>query len=247
MMMNKRYQPSKLSTLASLLAAISLLLMGGCSSGATSNEGFKNQSNQAPNKMEELRRDVETFARDEGDLGQEAWKRLNGYPKSQLIADLRSIQQNTTKGDSLYVDVAFVLCNLYHEYDPNKQIVVSAFTSKQSRGLAEERLIDRLIRRGDKELLPVLFSAVNKSDGALAEGLAETFAGQIRDDPVSFLIKLSAESPSTRRGIYQILDGALSAEDIELLEKRVSSSRSTSPVGTIGRELLKALRRKQNP
>ncbi len=96
-----------------------------------------------------------------------------------------------------------MLCNLGHEYDLNKQIVMSAFTSKQSQGLAEERLIDRLIRRGDKELLSVLFSAVPKSDGALAEGLAETFAGQIRDDPEHFLTKLSAEPPSAKRNAYQ--------------------------------------------
>lgn len=185
---------------------------------------------------------VRKFAGDEGAVGQEAWKGLNAYPRQELISSLTNIQKATPEGDPLRVDIAFVLCNLDYEYRPNRQLIIDAFTKTNRHALGEERLLGRLVGRGDHELLPVLFSAAEWSDGAVSEGLSDTFAEQLRSDPGKFLLELKTEPSELRRKVYALLDEtALSKEDVKKVELYVEALPRDSAIAPVAEEMLRAL------
>ena len=238
---------SKACVLIFCLTVLLVPLLTGCSPAVSSSRVYS--STQAREVEKEamvmdktLIEQIRQFARDEGALGKEAWGKLNAFPRQELISSLTSIQKATPEGDPLGVDIAFALCNLDHEYQANRQVIVSAFTKPNQHAFSEERLISRLVRRGDKELLPVLFSAVERSDGALSEGLSDTFADQIRSDPESFLLKLKAEQPRIRQKVYELLDETvLSEEDITKAKKYLASVSIDASIAPVAKEMLEAL------
>src|SRR5207253_10459443 len=97
----------------------------------------------------------------------------------------------------MQLSVAFVLCNLNYEYQTNVQIVVYALTkvphNQNPHADIAGAMLGRLIHRGDKSLLRVLFGAAPWSDAALSEELSDTFSEELRSDPKEFLIKLRDE------------------------------------------------------
>jgi len=153
------------------------------------------QSNQSQNK-DDANRELITLAKDfstsdarKQDL---AWKTLNSYARSDLVNGLSQLGKAGTKDETDKVAIAFVLCNLDFEYDANKEVIVAALMkephSENSRSDWEAGLIGRLIKRGDKNLLPVLFRVAEWSDGALSEELAGVYLDNWRSDPKGFLI-----------------------------------------------------------
>ena len=185
---------------------------------------------------------VKRFAGDEGPGGREAWEKLSAYPRMELISSLTRLRTSAPEDDPLRVDIAFVLCNLDYEYKANRQAVVSAFTNTERPDIGEERLITRLIRKGDEDLLTVLFSASGRADGALSEGLADTFAEQVLKDPETFLRKLKSEPLSTRRKVYELLDeSVLSEKNLRDVKSYLASVLRDPSVGAAADEMLKAL------
>jgi hypothetical protein len=181
---------------------------------------------------------VRKFVGDEGAVGQEAWKKLTTYPRQELISSLTNIQKAAPEGDPIRIDIAFVLCPLDYEYQPNRQLIITAFTKTNRHALGEERLLCRLIRRGDQELLPVLFSAAEWSDGALSEGLSDTFAEQLRSDPGKFLLELKTEPFEVRQKVYALLDEtALSEEDVKKVREYLAALPRDSAITPIAREM----------
>ena len=201
----------------------------------------------APHSVQEkpptdLRRYVQEFANDEGPIGNDAWNKLNSQPKQQLIDTLLGIRRETPPEDPLFIDASFVLCNLDYEYEANKDVIVLAFRRTGKEALGEERMIDRLIRRGDVKLLSVLFSAVKYSDGALSEGLSDTFATQLREHPVEFLRQLSIQPASERLQVYEIMGAALSSNDLCKVDEALRSYPKSSEIKSVAQEMLAALK-----
>jgi len=239
--------PTKVYLLIFQLSVSFVAVLMGCSPATSSSQ--VSGSNQT-RKVEQatvgvdrtLIEQVRKFANDEGAAGQAAWETLNAYPRQELISSLTKIQKATPESDPLRVDIAFVLCNLDYEYQPNRQLIVSAFTKTNRHALGEERLISRLILRGDKELLPVLFSAVEWSDGAVSEGLSDTFAEQLRSDPEKFLLELKSEPLGVRQKVYALMDDSvLSEEDVKKVKKYLAALPRDSGIAPVAKEMLKAL------
>lgn len=189
-----------------------------------------------------LIRQVREFARDEGPPGKRAWEELNAYPRQELIDSLLRLRGATPEGDPLRTDIAFVLCNFDHDYQANRSAITTAFAKTSPHVFGEERLIIRLVARGDTDLLPVLFSAAGWSDGALSAGLSETFAEQLRSDPERFLLKLKDEPSGTRREVYEVLSGTrLPENDVAEIRKYLKSVREDAAVAPVAREMLATL------
>lgn len=206
----------KVCILALSLAAGLQSILGGCTTTASSGRRQETARVRAAEPMDAdktLIGLVRKFANDEGPHGEAAWEQLRRYPRQDSINSLKRIQEAVPEHDTLRVDIAFVFCNLDYKYQFNRQTVVTAFAKRGQHGLGEERLISRLVRRGDSDLLHVLFSAAERSDGALSEGLSDTFAEQILGDPEKFLLKLKSEPLETRRKVYELLDETVMTED----------------------------------
>lgn len=190
---------------------------------------------------------VRLFSEDIGEIGRRAWRKLENYPRHELIKELSRIQ-GSTSDESVRADIAFVFCNLGHEYPKNRAILIFAFkhSLEEGRGPAEdyEGLIDRLIRKGDRSLLRNLFAAAPRSDGALSEGLAGTFADQMERSPEQFLAALKSEPRAVRREVYELLSYAMSDNDkiMEVLRAVPRDSPIAGMAEEMAQELSKAKR-----
>ena len=192
----------------------------------------------------ELTRLIKTFSEDVGENGQAAWQKLQSYPRKDLIDSLLGMRKNLPKDNSpMQLSVAFVLCNLNYEYQPNVQIIVSALTkvphNQNPHADIAGAMLGRLTHRGDKDLLRVLFAAVPWSDAALGEGLSDTFSEELRSDPKEFLIKLRDEPKQTRSRVYILIDsGPLTAVDVKNIRSQLASVPRLDPISQVARELL---------
>ena len=191
----------------------------------------------------ELTKLIKTFSEDVGENGQAAWQKLQSYPRKDLIDSLLGMRENLPKDSPMQLSVAFVLCNLNYEYQPNVQIIVSALTkvphNQNPHADIAGAMLGRLTHRGDKDLLRVLFAAVPWSDAALSEGLSDTFAEELRSDFKEFLLKLKDEPKETRSKVYRLIDsGSLTAEDIRKLRGQLVSLSGRAPLSQVARELL---------
>jgi len=198
----------------------------------------------------ELARLIKTFSEDRGENGQAAWEKLQSYPHNHLIDSLLRIREDLTEDSPMQLSVAFVLCNMNYEYSTNVQIIVSALTkiphSMNYYADNAEAMLSRLIHRGDKALLQVLFSAVPWSDGALTEGLSDTFSDELRSDPREFLSQLKKTHEATRLKVYkQIRSGSLTADDVKRLRGQVKSLARTGPISQVAKEILSSPALKQ--
>lgn len=236
------------SQIVILSVTIQALALIGCQASvekknpAMSQENNSLQSNQGTET--DLTGLVEKFSEDSGEDGQVAWRKLQSYPHDYLITSLLHLQSTLPADDPLRPKIAFVLCNINYEYQANAQVITSALskTPRYRNFFADqaEVLISRLIHRGDKELLHVLFAVVPWADAALAEGLQDTFTEELRDDTEQFLLKLKAEPVNIRSKVYELIHhaGSLTKEEIIQIRNHLVSIPHDSSISPISNEIL---------
>jgi hypothetical protein len=184
---------------------------------------------------------IKTFSEDMGPEGQAAWRKLQSYPREDLIKSVLALRASLGKDDPRRYSIAFVLCNFDYEYSANVKQVVSALTSNGAHYYADSAatMLGRLVHRGDKDLLKVLFDAAPASDASLAEALSDAFSDELRSNPNEFLTQLKAEPKPIRLKVYKLIEsGSLTAKDIESLRVRFQSLSPSAPTSRVARELL---------
>ncbi len=211
--------------------------------GCRSNPPAKQQNGKPVAKAlsamsdEELLEVVETFSTDVGEPGEDAWEQLRSYPRQELIDRVSKIGEEPDQDDFVRTNIAFLMCNLDQDYQSNRDIIVSAFNQSPDTAELYEAQLDRLIRRGDKGLLQVLFEITPQSDGALSDGLAETFAFQIKTDTDGFLSQLRTQPRSTRSQISDFVNSAISDEDKSAVRSYLRSIPETSQLANLAKEV----------
>jgi hypothetical protein len=194
----------------------------------------------------ELLRLVEVYA-GSGEDSNGAWDKLNSYPRQDLVNHLLKVRSSLPTDDYHRALIAFVLCNLNYDYENNRKIILDSFTDtavyKTPFADWAGNLIDRLIERGDHELLPTLFKATGWADGALAASLSGYLTKYLKRDPSMFLSKLAAEPTLTRRGVYQRIlnDELLTEEDKAQIKVYLKSIPPGSPMKRVADEMYTAL------
>src|SRR5947208_16421594 len=113
------------STVAACIL-LPLLFSSSCTGSESNRALVSGQKNMASPKMKtidpELTRLIKTFSEDVGENGQAAWRELQSRPRKDLINSLSDMQANLPKDSPMLYSIAFVLCNLDHEYRTNVQV-----------------------------------------------------------------------------------------------------------------------------
>jgi len=231
----KSFPHVKISVLILVFAVVIL----GCRSNPPANQLNGKPAPKALSAMsdEELLELVETFSTDVGEDGEDAWKQLQGYSRQELIDRVSKIGDEPDQDDFVRTNIAFLMCNLDQDYESNREIIVSAFNQSPDTAELYEAQIDRLIRRGDKGLLQILFEITPQSDGALSDGLAETFAFQIKTDTEGFLAQLRNQPRSTRSQISDFVNSAISDQDKSAVRSFLRSIPETSQLANLAKEV----------
>jgi len=236
-------------------AYTSILLIGGLSACSYAERRRKepvlgtNQTKESTDLRDlgELKRQIEVFASYGGQQGDAARKALEAYPSEKLVADIEVLCTQAGEDEIFKTELAFVLCFFGHDYETNKNKITEALRASRNDhrfgSIEAESMIAELIRRGDLGLLSELFNAVGWSDGALSEGLADTFVEVLVNNPNGFLLALSGVSPGTRRSVYRLTDqSSFPPDDLIKVRKSLSSASVPASLRTIARELLASLR-----
>jgi hypothetical protein len=200
-------------------------------------------NNNTPSAINEadLLDQVDDFATDGGEVGQAAWRKLEAYPRQELVDHLSVMRDSSSQDEFVKPNIAFVLCNLDHDYQINREIIVSAFNKSLDGADRCEALLDHLVRRGDIELLQVLFAVVPRSDGGLSEGLAGTFADQMENSTEAFLTQLATQPKAIRRKVSEYVDFATSDQDKMNIKAFLRSIPKSSPLAGLAKEMLSDL------
>ena len=242
----------KLRILISYFLSLQVFYLVGCSTDVKPDQDSgavrrNNTSEGAKSVDEEITKQVENFAGSNGAAAEEAWKRLESYPRQDLINSLVRMQQSLPEQDHHRVLIAFVLCNLDYEYQANRQTIISALTREPSyKDFYADwptGLVIRLIRRGDNDLLRVLFSSAEWADGAMAEELSGIFVEQMRTDPERFLLELKSEPRRARQEIYGLLlsETTITQDDVKAIKAYLLSVRKDPKMTGIANEMLARL------
>lgn len=232
-----------------------LVLTGGLLLGFDTQVGRRNVTEPAQDARAEvpvqdadasLLADVERFAASGGGVSDKTWKRISSYPREDLVGRLNRISAALPEHDRRRVLIAFLLCNLDQDYPLNKKIVISGLAPKpqyrQFYGDWAAGLVIRLIQRGDRSLLPHLFTAAEWSDGAMTEELAGFFVEEIRAEPATFLADLKTVPPRDRREVYTVIDASIfSDRDRKEIRGLLRSAAKNSDIAPVAREMLRAL------
>jgi len=178
---------------------------------------------------------VRDFATSDAQRRKDAWKVLSSYPRPDLIKMLLRLRDDA-KVDTDRLAIAFLLCNLDVDYEPNKESIVSAMLQKPHVGNPysdwEAELIGRLVRRGDKNLLPALFGVSEWSDGGLSEELSSIFEEELKSNPQVFLLKIKTVPKNIREKVYDLFDeDTLTLDEISKIKVYLQSVSSESSVG----------------
>jgi hypothetical protein len=202
----------------------------------------KNMNQNGAPIDQDLRRLVKTFAEDVGPNGQAAWTKLQSYPRTELTNSLLGLQSSATKDDPQRYAISFTLANLDYEYQNNVKVLTSALTARPKPNEYADTatvMLGRLIKRGDKNLLKVLFSVARLADASLGEALSDTFASELRTDPKGFLTQLNGESTETRSTVYRLLEsGPLTSAEIKDLSTQLKSLTRDRSVSRTATEML---------
>ena len=195
----------------SLLIIISGGLLIGCQSASPS-QNVNSQNRSTPKSEEldeaEITKLVVTFSGDEDEESAEAWKKLSSYPPQQLAGKLLQISRSLPEDDRHRVLIAFILCNLNYDYQTNSEIVSSSLSEKSRYKHFDDwaaALIFRLIEKGDKDLLPLLFASTKWSDGAFSTSLSGYLTKSFTKDPHFFLRKLGEQLKIIRYLTYSLV------------------------------------------
>jgi len=186
---------------------------------------------------DELLDQIEVFSTDIGEPGEVAWKQLEAYPRQELLDRLSALRDTSDQDDFIKTNIAFLLCHLDQDYQTNREIIVSAFNQSPDTAELYEAQIDRLIKRGDKDLLQVLFAIVPESDGALSDGLADTFAYQIKSNTEAFLMQLKTQPRTIRSQVSDLINSATSDQDKITIKAFLRSIPETSPIAGVAKEI----------
>ena len=203
---------------------------------STSSPRNMNQ-NETPTDVAAL---VKTFSEDIGGNGDEAWRKLQAYPREKLIESLLSLQKSVSQDDLRYYQFAFTLASLNYRYADNVKVLTHSLTPKPDNCADDVAgILSRLIRGGDKSLMLVLFSSAPGSDGALAEALSGIFAQEFRDDPKDFLAQLTKVPRATRLMVYtRIGDGGLTENDVDRLRRQLAAFTHDQSLSRVAKEML---------
>jgi hypothetical protein len=200
-------------------ALMMITSFGGCNKEAqqTSNNLEVASNTQSMEKSELLVARIKTVSEDVGENGQRALDELRALPQKEVISDMLRLRGSLAPDDSLQPQIAFVFCYLDYECPANTKLVVSSFskTPKYRSFDADQAaaLLSRLMKRGDKTLLPVLLSSVTWSEGALSEELGATFGDELTRNSEDFLVALRDQPKELRSQTYQMIEnsGGISA------------------------------------
>lgn len=224
-----------------LIPCIAILVLGACRSGSNTppNQQSRGQNNGALSSIKEadLLDQIEAFSTDVGELGEAAWQQLQAYPRQELVDRLVLMRDASNQDEFVKANIAFLLCNLDHDYEINREIIVSAFNQSPDTADLYEGQIDRLIQRGDKGLLQVLFAIAPRSDGALSDGLADTFAYQMTSSTEAFLTQLATQPRTTRSQVADFINSAISEEDKTAIKTFLKSIPASSPLAGLAKEM----------
>jgi hypothetical protein len=163
-----------------LISILACSVVGCRSTGNVSQQRSIDQSTEADSDLLEV---VKQFCGDES-KAPDAWQKLSSYPPPELSQRLFRIFRSLPENDHRRVLIAFVLCNLNYDYETNREIVRSSL----SKPPAYEHfyadwpaaLINRLIERGDIDLISQLFASANWADGAASTDLSGYFTKDFR-------------------------------------------------------------------
>ena len=201
-------------TLTTALALLVLPLILCCGSPRSNEVAIQKPSSTPASQTqtelsdESLMTFVNSFASENQTEQPRAWQELARYPRAELIAHLRKLQE-TRNAEREQVAIAFLFCNLDYEVTNNKRIIVNAFQkephNQNNDADWQADLVWRLLQKGHKDLLPVLFKASEWSDGALSEALADYFTDLRKAHPKDFAAQLSGESKATQQAVYRLL------------------------------------------
>jgi len=167
--------------------------------------------------------------------------------RRSLVPDIEALRTQAGEDEIFKTELAFVLCFFGHDYENNKNKITEALRASRYDhrfgSIEAESMIAELIRRGDLGLLSELFNTVVWSDGALSEGLVDTFVEMLVKNPNGFLLILSGASPETRRSVYRLTDkSSFPPDDLIKVRKSLSSASVPASLRPIARELLASLR-----
>lgn len=208
----------KLVVVAAILTLGSIILLtfsviAGCSvrSDASRSDGAK-RSDQGkpsiPSEDETILNNVESFAGSDARKSEESWAKLQLYPQRELITRLLSLAKGLSPTDHRRVLIAFTLCNINYDYSDNKQLVLSALTPKPTYEHFYSdwavSLVDRLMQRGDRELLSDLFRAAAWSDGMTSEELSSIYVRELENGSDNFIFNLKSQPAQVRDSVYRL-------------------------------------------
>lgn len=233
----------------SWLAWLTILLVGlsACNKPDSRPEDVVPITAQSRDDLAELKHQIEAFAQDEGQNGEAARKVLESYPLERLVSGIQALRAGTGGEKTFELETSFALCFFGHDYENNKSRISAALRAsrddKTVDSVLAERMISRLIKRGDSGLLFELFNAATWSDGALSEGLADTFGDRLVNDLNGFLMILSRVSSDTRRAVYRVIEvSSLSKDEIVEANKYLTSGKVPSSLRSLAKELLSRLK-----
>jgi uncharacterized protein YceH (UPF0502 family) len=132
------------------------------------------------------------------------------------------------------------------DYNAHRLVIVNALTKEPHYENPfndwELGLVGRLISRGDKTLLSVVFNAAAWSDGAMTEDISDIIEQELISDPGSFVDQLGRLPRDSRKNVYGLIDGqTLQAAGIAKVKNYLGSRQSKHNNDEIVRELLHRL------
>lgn len=221
-------------------------LQNGCAGRSNTLNSQKPQADSIDRSQDnELLKNVEQFAGGGYDRAH-AWQALMRHDRRKLIDDLSRISDALPAEDRNRVLIAFTFCKMRHDYDHNRQVILSALSKtspyKDLYGDWVVTMIGSLVIDGDKDLLEPLFKASEWSDGAMSTDLASAYSEALMMDPDSFLNLLSLQSQSTRDGVmYLLRDNSLTPEQNEKIKKYLRAVAPSSKLAPVAAQTLKVL------
>jgi len=78
---------------------------------------------------------VKRFA--EGESGDDEWRKLQSYPREQLIESLLSLQKSVPEDDLLHYSIAFTFASLNYQYADNVKVLNHSLSPKPN-GYADD-------------------------------------------------------------------------------------------------------------
>jgi len=241
----------KIYTFFSLLLA-STTVCAACNSYSSSKQsapaiGSPPATQEGRIQDKELMAQIDKFIGGQASEREQAWERLQGYPRNELIDRLSRAKQEIPDNDLRNFEIAFVLCNLDYEYQANKEKLISSLDPSRKSQIPSDlaaELIIRMIQRGDKDLLASLFVAADRADGALAEELSAFFLARMQTDPKDFLKKLSEQPQARRREVYRLIfsETTFTANDAKKIKAQLETIKTDPQLAETADEILKFLR-----